>query len=45
MDHRDVGWGGMDWIDLVLDRDRWRELVNVVKSLWVPSNARNLSTS
>jgi hypothetical protein len=24
------GVGGMDWIDLSLDRDRWRALVNVV---------------
>jgi len=23
-------WGGMDWIDLAEERDRWRELVNVV---------------
>jgi hypothetical protein len=22
MDHREVGWGGMDWIDLAQDRDR-----------------------
>jgi len=24
----EVGWGGMDWIDLAQDRDTWRELVN-----------------
>ena len=28
--------GEMDWIDLAEDRDRWRALVNVVMSLWVP---------
>jgi hypothetical protein len=24
MDLIDVGWDGMDWIDLAQDRDRWR---------------------
>ena len=28
--------GGMDWIDLAQDRERWLELVNVVMNLWVP---------
>ena len=28
--------GGMDWIDLARDTDRWRELVNVVMNLRVP---------
>jgi hypothetical protein len=23
MDHREIGWDGMDWIDLALDRDQW----------------------
>jgi hypothetical protein len=26
---------GMDWIDLALDRDRWRALVTAVMNLWV----------
>jgi hypothetical protein len=28
MDFREIGWGGMDWIDLAQDRDQWRALVN-----------------
>jgi hypothetical protein len=36
MDFQDVGWGGMDWIVLAWDRDRWRRLVNVVMNLRVP---------
>jgi hypothetical protein len=24
MDLREVGWDGMDWIDLAQDRNRWR---------------------
>jgi hypothetical protein len=36
IDLRDVGWSGMDWIDLAQDRDRWRALVNTVMNLRVP---------
>ena len=28
MDIQDVRWGAVDWIDMALDRDRWRALVN-----------------
>jgi len=27
---------GMEWIDLVQDKDRWRAFVNVIMNLWVP---------
>jgi hypothetical protein len=36
MDLREIGWGGMDWIDLARDRDQWRALVNTVMNRRVP---------
>jgi hypothetical protein len=35
IDLREMGWDGMDWIDLA-DRDQWRALVNTVMNLRVP---------
>jgi hypothetical protein len=32
----EIGWSGMDWIDLAHDGDQWRALVNMVMNLWVP---------
>jgi hypothetical protein len=36
MDIGEIGWGGMDWMDLAQDRDQWRALVDTVMNLQVP---------
>jgi len=36
IDLQEVGCEGMDWINLALDKDRWRALVNMVMNLQVP---------
>jgi hypothetical protein len=36
MHPQDVGWVGMDWIELTQNRDRWLALVNAIMNLRVP---------
>jgi len=36
MNLQEMGYGGMDWIELAHDRDRWRALVTAVINLWFP---------
>jgi hypothetical protein len=33
MDLGEIGWGGVDWIRLAQDRDKWRDLVNTAMNL------------
>jgi hypothetical protein len=35
MEIRGIGWYGLDWIDLVQDRNQWRALVNTVMNIRV----------
>jgi hypothetical protein len=42
MDLREIGWDGVDWIDMAHDRDQWRALVSTVLKFWeVPEWLRN----
>jgi hypothetical protein len=36
MDLREIGWEGLDWLDLVQDRDQWQDLVNMIMNIRVP---------
>jgi hypothetical protein len=36
IDLREIGWDGMDWIDLAQDREQRRALVNTVMNFRVP---------
>jgi hypothetical protein len=36
MDLREIGCDGVDWMDMALDTDQWRALMNTVLNLRVP---------
>ena len=36
MDSTEIRWEGLDWIDVVQDRDKWQAVVNAVMKLWGP---------
>jgi hypothetical protein len=39
MELREIGWNGIDWIDVAQDGVQWRALVNTVMNLRVQYNA------
>jgi hypothetical protein len=45
IDLREMGWGGMDWIDLAEDRDQWKALVSTVMNIRVAYNFRKFLSS
>jgi hypothetical protein len=45
MDLREIGLGGLDWIYLAKDRDKWRTLVNTVMNFRVLQNIGNFLNS
>jgi hypothetical protein len=36
IDLREIGWDGVDWIDMAQDREQWRALVKTILNLRVP---------
>jgi hypothetical protein len=41
MDLGEIGWDGMDWIELAQDRDQWRALVKTGMNLIIAGNFLN----
>jgi hypothetical protein len=42
VDLKEIGWGGMDWINVAQDRNQRSGPVNTVMNLWVPQNVGKL---
>jgi hypothetical protein len=42
IDLQEVEWGENDWIDVAVDRDSWRALVNAAMSLRLTQSAGNI---
>jgi hypothetical protein len=38
VDHTEIRYTGIDWINLAQDRDRWRALLNTIMNSRVPQN-------
>jgi hypothetical protein len=44
MDLREIGWEGVDWMNLDQDRDQWQAVVKTVMKLRVPYKVGNFLT-
>jgi hypothetical protein len=42
---REIGWYGVDWIDMAQDKDQWRALVKTVVNFRVPYEAADFLVS
>jgi len=42
---REIGWEGVDWINLAQDWDKWRAFVNTAMNLRFSQKAGNFMTS
>jgi hypothetical protein len=42
---REIGWGGIYWIDLTENKKNWRTFLNIVMNLSVPQNAGKFLSS
>ena len=45
MDLKDIGWEGIDWIDLAEDKDKWQALVNTAMNIRFPHFFSNGATA
>jgi hypothetical protein len=45
MDLKEIGWDGMDWIDMAQDRYQWRVFVNTGMNLLIAQNVERFLTS
>jgi hypothetical protein len=45
MDFREIGLEGVDWIYLAQNRDRWRDILNMIPNLRILQKTGNFSTS
>ena len=41
-DIQQIGWAGLDWIDVAVVREKWQTVVNKVTNLLVTERANNL---